>query len=441
MQRFNEHFRLPESLVKLSWERDASQKQGFFCLGGDTPCFGTCAAIPVADSPAGRLHDALDYVRWDGDVLHLPFDPDQVIENLLLERYSGPASAAMRSFTHDLYYFVRSVLPVNVRKHLQRAYLKGWESIPFPRWPVDATVGDICEHLLAVILRGRSLDAIPFIWFWPKGYDACAIVTHDVESKKGRDFVPALMDMDSSFGIRSSFQIIPEERYSVDESYLASIRDRGCEINVHDLNHDGTLFEDERKFSRLVPRVNQWGKRFQAAGFRAGSLYRNQQWFHLLDFAYDMSVPNVAHLDPQRGGCCSVLPYRIGNLVELPVTVIQDYSLFVVLNQYSTGLWRRQIDAIREKHGLVNLITHPDYLMETRAQETYRELLAYLASVRDHQGVWMTTPGEVNAWWRTRNALQLVPQGSGWRIEGKGSGEARIAYASLQGKELVFHSA
>ena len=32
-----------------------------------------------------------------------------------------------------------------------------------------------------------------------------------------------------------------------------------------------------------------------------------------LDFSFDMSIPNVAHLDPQRGGCCTIMPYFIGN--------------------------------------------------------------------------------------------------------------------------------
>ena len=43
------------------------------------------------------------------------------------------------------------------------------------------------------------------------------------------------MDIDDSFGIKASFQIIPEERYSVSPEFLESIRQRQFEVVVHDL--------------------------------------------------------------------------------------------------------------------------------------------------------------------------------------------------------------
>ena len=60
-------------------------------------------------------------------------------------------------------------------------------------------------------------------------------------------------------------------------------------------------------------------------------MYREQQWFDAFEFSYDMSVPNVAHLEPQRGGCCTVMPYFVGDILELPLTTTQDYSLFHIL--------------------------------------------------------------------------------------------------------------
>ena len=77
-------------------------------------------------------------------------------------------------------------------------------------------------------------------------------------------------------------------------------------------------------------------------------MYREQEWFDAFDFSFDMSVPNVAHLEPQRGGCCTVMPYFIGDVLELPLTTTQDYSLFHILGDYSTTLWKRQIRLIRD---------------------------------------------------------------------------------------------
>ena len=172
------------------------------------------------------------------------------------------------------------------------------------------------------------------------------------------------MDIDDSFGVKASFQIIPEERYGVSPEFLESIRQRGFEVVVHDLNHDGHLYRDRNQFLQRAAKINFYGKQYGANGFRAGVLYRKQVWYDALQFAYDMSVPNVARLDPQRGGCCTVMPYFLGNILELPVTTIQDYTLFNILNDYSINIWKSQIDLIMEKYGFMSFIVHPDYIMK-----------------------------------------------------------------------------
>ena len=76
------------------------------------------------------------------------------------------------------------------------------------------------------------------------------MMTHDVETSAGQDFCPQLMDLNDSYGIKSSFQIVPEKRYTVSKAFLASILERGFEVNVHDLNHDGRLMCDREEFVR-----------------------------------------------------------------------------------------------------------------------------------------------------------------------------------------------
>ena len=41
----------------------------------------------------------------------------------------------------------------------------------------------------------------------------------------------------------------------------------------------------------------------------------------------------------------------------------QDYTLFHILNDYSTSLWKQQSELIMQKHGLMSFIVHPDYMM------------------------------------------------------------------------------
>ncbi len=330
------------------------------------------------------------------------------------------------------------MLSLSVRKHFQRMCLSDWEQIPFPHWPVDLSVELMFEKLLALLLKVHGVDQIPFIWFWPNGFSSCAIMTHDVEALPGSEFCSTLMDLDETYGIKASFQLVPEGQYPVSADFLSSIRDRGFEINVHDLNHDGLLFSNREVFLQRAERINRYAREYHAAGFRSAVLYRNLEWLESLDFSYDMSIPNIGHLEGQRGGCCSVMPFFVGNILELPLTTTQDYSLFHILKQHSIDLWVRQTTLILEKHGLASFILHPDYLREPLAQKTYKALLTYLAELSSNGKAWMALPREVNQWWRQRSQMKLVRRGNSWEIEGPGKERARVAYANLEGNVVVY---
>jgi hypothetical protein len=438
---FLEYYRCPERFSCFDVGEARSKDNGYFRFGPDAICYGSYHDRQVLSSPTGSLHDALlDTTIADGKA-YLPFDWMQVVDNLRYEEYAGDSwheDSILRTAVAKTYYFVRPILPVMVRKHLQRIRLNGWHHLKFPLWPVDRTVDNIFEQLLVLSLRSQAVDRIPFIWFWPEGASSCAIVTHDVETASGRDFCTSLMDLNDSFGIKASFQVVPERRYGVTASFLESIRARGFEINVQDLNHDGYLFRDHQEFILRAAKINAYAQQYGAVGFRAGVLYRRQRWLDKLNFAYDTSVPNVAHLDPQRGGCCTVMPYFNGKILELPVTTTQDYSLFHILNDYSIDLWKRQIDLIMEKHGLMNFIIHPDYIIGARERRTYETLLAYLSRLRVERKVWIPLPREVDQWWRQRSQMKLVRDGNEWHIEGPGCERAQVAYASEKNGQIEY---
>jgi hypothetical protein len=262
-------------------------------------------------------------------------------------------------------------------------------------------------------------------------------MTHDVEEEAGRRFCATMMTMERRHGITSAFEIVPEQRYTVSEDYLQEIRDGGCEVCIHGLNHDGHLFSSKSLFLERATKINAYAERWKALGFRSPVLYRNLAWLHELKFAYDMSVPNVGHLDPQRGGCCTVMPYFIGDTLELPLTTIQDYSLFNILQERTIDIWVKQIDLIRKRHGLVSFIVHPDYVNEEWSKAVYDRLLQHLAGLRT-KGMWIALPKEVNAWWRARREMQLVRQGEEWKILGPEAHRARVAYATVEGDSVVF---
>jgi hypothetical protein len=321
---------------------------------------------------------------------------------------------------------------------LQRINLRNWSKIAFPKWPVDVSVDRIHRKRMALAMRTLGVDKVPFIWFWPEDYTNCAIITHDVEELAGLEFCSSIMDIDESFGFRTSFQVVPEDRYELSKQFLKNITNRGFEINVHDLKHDGRLYADYEEFRHRAKQINRYGRDFCACGFRSGILYRNADWYDELDFVYDMSIPNVAHLDPQHGGNCTVMPYFIGKMIELPLTCTQDYTLFHILRDYSIDLWKRQIELIRANFGLINVLVHPDYVIEQRAQSSYKSLLEYLAGLRDNDGIWTPLPGEAAKWWQERRQMRLVCQDGQWSIEGPGKERARIAYAYATDDDVTY---
>ena len=443
-QAIADYYRCPEILANCQLAGRLSADPGYFCFGPETICYGNSSSGFRSKQVTGPLYDALPDVTTGSGTVRLPLDTHEIIENLRHERYRNNRDRSRTGLgdspmVQNFYYWLRPFLPVAVRKHLQRARLSDWKKIPFPHWPVDRTVERILERLLALSMKAQGIHSVPFVWFWPDSATSCAIMTHDVEQLAGRNFCSQMMDLDDSAGIKSSFQIVPEERYPIPEGLLEEIRNRGFEVNIHDLNHDGHLFSSREEFLRRAERINRYARRYRALGFRSGALYRNPAWYGALEFSYDMSFPSVAHLDAQRGGCCSLMPFFIGKILELPLTTIQDYSLFHILNDYSIDLWKRQIASITEKHGLTSFLVHPDYVIEKRARTTYQALLEHLAQMRKERKIWIALPCEVDRWWRERSQMTLTRRGNRWEIEGPGKERARIAYAHLEGGCVVYH--
>jgi hypothetical protein len=132
-------------------------------------------------------------------------------------------------------------------------------------------------------------DRVPFIWFWPEGHRACALDTHDIETKAGRDLTGKLMDVDDAFGFKASIRWCRRRGITFPRisTFVA-----GVQINVHGLDHDGNPFRIALPSSNapsespsmpwcLGPRVPLTDN------------VSHVDWFQDLNFSYDMSVPNV----------------------------------------------------------------------------------------------------------------------------------------------------
>jgi hypothetical protein len=436
----NDRYRCPEKFFDFGLREPLSPTAGYFQFGPDAICYGrACSGMqgPPSDS---TLWDAICGVSIEDTKLLLPFDPNEIIDNLRLERYVQARNTGnnSRNAFRKLYYFLRPFTNLAVRRRVQKFHARNWKKEAFPKWPVETGVEEICETLLLKSLQARGVERVPFVWFWPGGARGALMMTHDVETAAGRDHCADLMNLDDAFGLKAAFGIVPQERYEVSPDFIASIQNRGFEVAVQDLNHDGRLFDNRQEFLRRAKVINRYGREFGAKGFRAAVLYRKPEWYGALEFAYDSSIPNVAHLDPQRGGCCTVLPYFIGDILELPITTIQDYTLFHVLDERSIDLWKSQMDLILRKNGLISFIVHPDYVIEGKTHSVYEALLSHLRDLCEKTPIWCALPSEIDAWWRARSKMSVAWDGHSWRIEGDDSGRAVLAFAKNVDGKLVY---
>jgi hypothetical protein len=144
------------------------------------------------------------------------------------------------------------------------------------------------------------------------------------------------------------------------------------------------------------------------------------------------SFPDTDPFEPQAGGCCSILPYFIDDLVELPITLVQDHTLWEILDDESLDRWTAKSEWIAANRGLIQLLVHPDYLLSDARLALYDSFLEWLSALIHRGGGWHALPRQVAEWWRQRAALSCSTAQSGEvRIEGgPGAERAVVGWAA-----------
>jgi glycosyltransferase involved in cell wall biosynthesis len=296
---------------------------------------------------------------------------------------------------------------------------------------------------LAMRLRGRIGDIWPIMpgsesppenWpGWPGGRKFAFVLTHDVESRAGLGKCRSLMQLEMELGFRSSFNFVPEGSYRVPAELREELTAGGFEVGIHDLKHDGHLFASHRGFQKRAIKINDYARRWGASGFRSGFMLRNLDWLHDLDLQYDASTFDTDPFEPQPDGGHTIFPFWVphpnGNsingqrttnnlsskgYVELPYTLPQDSTLFLVLRETTPEIWMRKLDWIAKHGGMVLLDAHPDYMSFTESRQTateypvelYRQFLNYVKTRYSGQ-YWHALPKEVASY-----VTQLHTEGS-----------------------------
>ena len=298
------------------------------------------------------------------------------------------------------YYRVRGVIPRPLQIGIRRAVAKVRRRQRDISWPIDGSAGGVPEGF-----RG-----------WPDGRRFALVLRHDVESAHGVSDAIRLAALERAREFRSAFFFVPEE-YGDSSSVRSALARDGFEIGVHGLTHDGMLYASHREFSRCAGPINEYLGKWKAAGFASPSSHHEFAWLHELNIEYDTSSFDTDPFEPQPDGVRTIFPItqwdagRTHSYVELPYTLPQDFTLFVILQETSIATWTRKLDWIAERGGLALVNSHPDYMRfrggarrpYTYDAGLYEEFLDYVLK-RYGSSCWHALPIDVARYWRTATA-------------------------------------
>jgi len=242
---------------------------------------------------------------------------------------------------------------------------------------------------------------------WPEKKRFALVLTHDVEDLRGLLRVPRLVEMEERLGFRSSYNFVPE-KYKVSPDLRRDLEEKGFEVGIHGLKHDGKYFNSREIFADRARRINWYLKDWNAVGFRMPAMHHKLDWFHDLNIEYDASTFDTDPFEPYPDGVGRIFPFIVstgGNgkrYVELPYTLPQDFTLFKLLGEKDITIWKKKLDWVASKGGMALLIAHPDYMSfdgnapryDEYPVRLYSDFLEHVKSQYDNQ-YWNVTPRDV----------------------------------------------
>lgn len=157
------------------------------------------------------------------------------------------------------------------------------------------------------------------------------------------------------------------KQYTIPDDFLTDLKKRGFEVGTHGIEHNGNLIGSRRKFRERAPLINHFLKKWEAVGFRARSMYHDLGMVSDLKIEYDSSTFDTDPFEPQPDGVGTIFPFWVkGNgqrgFVELPNTIPQEFTLFVLMKEQNTKIWKEKMRWIFDHRGMALMITHPDYM-------------------------------------------------------------------------------
>ncbi len=296
----------------------------------------------------------------DGKRIVFNFDPQQVVDYLLYERYCTkrrPVYAYLPFHYHKIPFrlFLSRMLSLTHRWRLRSKH--------FPAWPIEKSVDALRFAFMrcAELAYGAKADYD----FWNgKKYAFCT--THDVDTAKGFGNIGKFAELEHELGISATYNLLTNY-YKLDLGAVSRIA-KSHEIGWHGYNHDNKLpFLSREKIRARFSANTDFFKRFSVRGMRSPCLLTSDALDSIASefLQYDSSVPDTAVFISGTNdftGCCSVFPYAKSSVVELPLTLPMDADLqYLGFNpKQILDAWLSKLEWVKRVRGIAVLNTHTD---------------------------------------------------------------------------------
>ena len=339
---------------------------------------------------------------------------------------------------NKIFYTIKPLIPRLLQIFLRRRMVTYKRKKYAHIWPIDPDTATAPEGW-----RG-----------WPDNKKFAVVLSHDVDTQEGHDRCYPLMEIEENLGFRSSFNFVAE-KYYVSQELIKDLKNRGFEVCNHGLNHDGKLFFSREVFEERAKRINHYLQKWDAKGFTSPSMHHNLDWMHALNIMHSTSTFDTDPFEPQPDAVGTIFPLWVQNnshamqsfepvgtkrrsrssgtqrlvrprridenrtfseglkgYVELPYTLPQDFTLFILMNEKNIDIWKKKLDWIAEKGGMVLFNSHPDYINfnkskngnEEYSADLYIEFLEYIKK-RYKDQYWHALPREVAHFWQQNYSL------------------------------------
>ncbi len=315
-------------------------------------------------------------------------------------------------------------------------------------WPQGRPMAGCLSHDVDVVKRGKLghgvavrdvKGALASLVMGRLGQAAHQVSTIASTATAGQDpywSFDRIAAMEGAYGFRSTYFFMAGSRHPEDGVYslaepsisglMAKLEESGCEIGLHGSyasSADVDMLRNlkaalEQKLGHAVV-----GHRNHFLRFRVPDSWRTQE---AVGFGYDATLGFADHEGFRGGHAFPFVPYdlladRPMGLLEIPLAVM-DVSVAKyrkLRGDDAAEAIQKVIKQTRAVGGLATLLWHNDNFFEPESPGVaalYQFSLDRLAGEESY----VAPAQEIVAWWKARNAVQLIPLEDGrdgWRME------------------------